>query len=100
MRLQLPLGQDYARMELSRRRLLVAESPMEQQKALVAAYTEERGVAESDAKEIVKRIAKYEGLFAEQLVRHVSGTEPPDDEVPRKLVVSNAFNHTYTIQIS
>lgn len=72
--------QDYAEMELARRRRLAAAAPEEQKKALVQVYVKERGMKEADAAEVVARISKYEGPFAEELVQHCSGVAPPDSE--------------------
>jgi len=38
-------------------------------------------VSEADAKDIVSKIAKYDDLFADVLLRQLSGIEPPSSEV-------------------
>ena len=72
--------QDYAALEMSKKEALVKVSAADQQVELVKLYTEEKGVDKADAEAIVQRMAKYPSLFAEQLMKDVSGMQPPEDD--------------------
>jgi len=71
--------QDYAQLELSKTKDQLAKGSSSQKKELVEHYVKERGMARSDAEEVVSRIAKYDEVFAEQLMQELSGVDPPDE---------------------
>ena len=68
-----------AALEMSKNRTAVRDAPSAQRMELVKVYTEQ-GVEAADAEVIIQRMAKYPNLFAEQLMKDVSGMQPPEDD--------------------